>query len=71
MVMDRIVWTRLHTVILAAVSVMLLVAIGFTVRANETGPGTRLKCYSNLVPGQLACFNIADGKHTTVTRNFK
>lgn len=69
--MDRIVWTRLHTVILVAVSIMLLVAIGFTVNANESGPSAGWKCYSNLVPGQLACVNTADGRRTLMARSSK
>ena len=81
--MNRIVWTRLDTAIIVAISIMMLGMAGWAVRANEkSGPqvtgvssvlglGSDWKCHPNHARGQSACFNTADGRHTFVATSLK
>jgi hypothetical protein len=70
--MNRIVWTRLDTAIIVAVTILMFVVTGFTVKANEksglqaAGQSSDWKCHPNHARGQLACVNVVDGRHTIV-----
>jgi hypothetical protein len=83
MAMNRIVWTRLDTAIIVAISIMMLGMAGLAVRATEkSGPqvsgvsgvlglSSDWRCHPNHARGQLACFNTADGRHTVVATGLK
>jgi hypothetical protein len=83
MAMNRIVWTRLDTAIIVAISIMMLGMAGWSVRANEkSGPqvsgvssvlglGSDWRCHPNHARGQSACFNTADGRHTIIATGLK
>lgn len=81
--MNRIVWTRLDTAIIVAISIMMLGMAGLAVRATEkSGPqvsgvssvlalGSDWICHPNHARGQLACINTANGRHTIVASSLK
>jgi hypothetical protein len=83
MAMNRIVWTRLDTAIIVAISIMMLGMAGLAVRATEkSGPqvlgvssvlalGSDWICHPNHARGQLACINTANGRHTIVASSLK
>jgi hypothetical protein len=77
MAMNRIVWTRLDTAIIVAISIMILGVTGWTVHASEknglqvAGQSSDWRCHPNHARDQLACFNTADGPHTIVATNLK
>jgi hypothetical protein len=78
--MNRIVWMRLDTAIIVAISIMMLGMAGWAVRANEKGGpqvsgvlglSSDWKCHPNHARGQSACFNTADGRHTIVATGLR
>jgi hypothetical protein len=65
--MNRNVWTRLDTAIIVAVSITMLIVVGFTVKFDgkaglqAAGQSSDWKCYPQAHNrGQLACFDMAD-----------
>lgn len=70
--MNRIVWTRLHTAFIVAVSIAMLGMTATTVKANAkrglhvAGQSLDWKCHPNHTRGQMACFNMVDGRHMIV-----
>jgi hypothetical protein len=83
MAMNRIVWTRLDTAIIVAISIMMLSMAGLAVRATEKSGlqvsgvssvlalGSDWICHPNHARGQLACINTANGRHTIVASSLK
>jgi hypothetical protein len=86
MAMNRIVWTRLDTAIIVAISIMMLSMAGLAVRATEkSGPqvlgvsgvssvlalSSDWICHPNHARGQLACINTANGRHTIIASSLK
>ena len=81
--MNRVVWTRLDTAIIVAISIMMLGMAGWAVRAKEKGGpqvsgvssvlalGSDWICHPNHARGQLACINTANGRHTIVASSLK
>ena len=81
--MNRIVWTRLDTAIIVAISIMMLGMAGWAVRAKEKSGlqvsgvssvlalGSDWICHPNHARGQLACINTTNGRHTIVASSLK
>ena len=81
--MNRIVWTRLDTAIIVAISIMMLGMAGLAVRATDKSGlqvsgvssilalGSDWICHPNHARGQLACINTANGRHTVIASSLK
>jgi hypothetical protein len=83
MAMNRIVWTRLDTAIIVAISIMMLGMAGLAAKAHERSGlqvsgvssvlalGSDWICHPNHARGQLACINTANGRHTIIASSLK
>jgi hypothetical protein len=74
---NMVVWTRLQTVSIVAVLIGAIGMTGLTVKAQTktfaqvAGQSSDWRCHPNRNRGQMACFNLADGRHMIVATSLK